>query len=216
MLRAALFAPLFFFAVSIAATEAIPARRPAPAAGKPEEAAASKEKPNPRPSERLRERAQKLPAAPEGVTDLFFDEFFKTPVGPRGLDMTDRLTEMNGKKVRILGYMVRQSKATPWTLLLAPMPLIAHEGEFALAEDLPPSTVRVLLPRNSNPITPYTPGLLLLTGKLDIGDREEADGRHSLVRLHLDPPPAPSAQAAASTNTPAAITQLSASEPVRR
>lgn len=208
--------PFFLLAISSVANEAASARHPVPAAEKAAETSTPKEKPNPKPSEILRERVRKLPAAPEGVADLFFDEFFKSPVGPRGLDMTDRLTELNGKKVRLLGYMVRQGKPTPWTLMLSPMPLIAHEGEFALAEDLPPSTVRVLLPRNSKPITPYTPGLLLLTGRLDVGDREEADGRHSLVRLHLDPPAASSTQATMSTNTSSPATQLSAADPIRR
>lgn len=32
----------------------------------------------------------------------------------------------------------------------------------------------------------YTPQLLLLTGTLSVGNREEADGRMSIVRLTLD------------------------------
>jgi hypothetical protein len=35
---------------------------------------------------------------------------------------------------------------------------------------------------------PYTPGLMLLTGTLSVGNRPEPDGRISLVRLELDPP----------------------------
>jgi hypothetical protein len=145
--------------------------------------------PGPSPAKALRNHVATLPPAPDGVKDLFFDEFFRSPVGPKGLDLTERLASLNGERVRILGYMVQQSKATPWTLLLAPLPLISHETEFGLAEDLPASTVRVVLPRSAQPVTPHTPGLLLLTGRLEVGDREEADGRHSLVRLIADPPP---------------------------
>jgi hypothetical protein len=34
-----------------------------------------------------------VPAAPEGVSDLQFNEFFKNPVGPKGLELTPRLLE---------------------------------------------------------------------------------------------------------------------------
>jgi hypothetical protein len=37
---------------------------------------------------------------------------------------------------------------------------------------------------------PHTPGLLLLTGRLELGSREEPDGRVSTVRLVLDARPA--------------------------
>jgi hypothetical protein len=35
---------------------------------------------------------------------------------------------------------------------------------------------------------PFTPGPLLLTGTLSVGNRQEPSGRVSLVRLQLDPP----------------------------
>ncbi len=141
------------------------------------------------PVETLKSLVQKLPPAPEGVSNLFFDDFFKSPVGRLGLEINPKLTELNGRKVRVLGFMVKQTRPTPWTLMLAPMPLICNEVEFGLADDLPASTLRVLLPKSHQPITPFTPGLLLLTGRIEVGDREEADGRHSLVRLQLDPLP---------------------------
>ena len=53
-----------------------------------------------------------------------------------------RLLELAGQRVRILGYQVKQSRPTPWTLMLAPMPLVSNEVEFGLAEDLPPTVVR--------------------------------------------------------------------------
>jgi hypothetical protein len=155
-------------------------------------AAASATVPSPKtlarnhPSEALKAWTQQLPPAPEGVSDLRFDEFFKRPVGPLGLELNPRLRELDGKRVRILGYMVKQSRPTPWTLMLSPMPGVSNEVEFGLAEDLPPNVVRVFLPRGPQPIPPHTPGLLLLTGRLEVGSREEADGRHSLVRLYAE------------------------------
>lgn len=157
-------------------------RRPDP----PQKPDSANEPASKRPSDLLRDRVSQLPPPPEGVTDVFFDEFFRMPVGPKGLETTEKLASLDGKRVRILGHMVKQVQATPWTLLLSPVPANVHERDYGLAEDLPPNVVRVLLPRSRQPKTPYTPGLLLLTGRLEVGDREEPDGRHSIVRLHLD------------------------------
>ena len=165
-----------------------------------------------RPSDQLRDRVAKLTPPPDGVTDIFFDEFFRMPVGPKGLELTERLTSLDGKKVRILGHMVKQVRATPWTLLLSPVPATAHERDYGLAEDLPPNVVRVLLPRNHQPKVLFTPGLLLLTGRLEVGDREEPDGRHSIVRLHLDP----KSETPAAPAPEASVDPLSTSETLRR
>lgn len=185
---AAFAAPFLLVACALASGPKHSRRASKPAEAPALGATAAPPAPQPRPSELLRTKVAALPPAPEGVSDLCFDEFFKLPVGPKGLEITERLKSLHGQQVRILGFMVKQARATPWTLLLAPMPLISHEGEFGLAEDLPPTTVRVILPRTPAPVTPFTPGLLLLTGRLEVGDQEEADGRHSLVRLHLGLP----------------------------
>lgn len=131
-----------------------------------------------------------LPTPPPGVSDLKWGEFFVRPVGDGGLTITPRLRGLNGKRVRILGYMVGQEAPTPGVLLLAPIPLTIeeHEGGFS---DLPPATVRVLVPHARGAVFPRTHRLLLLTGVLQVGNREEPDGSVSLVRLILDPPLAP-------------------------
>lgn len=172
-------------APSHAGETAKPVRRPATATGT-NTAVSAKVLARNHPTEALKAWMDQLPPAPEGVSDLRFDEFFRNPVGPRGLELTQRLSGLSGKRVRILGYQVKQSRPTPWTLLLAPMPLVSNEVEFGLAEDLPPNVVRVFVPRDHRPVVAHSKGLLLLTGRLEVGDREEPDGRHSLVRLHLD------------------------------
>jgi hypothetical protein len=133
-----------------------------------------------------------LPPAPDGVTHLEFTQFFKRPVGPNGLEVTEEVAALNGKRVRLLGYMVKQANPSPWKILLSPVPRITREREYSHAEDLPPNVVHVFLPRDPHPIRPHAPGRFLLTGRFEVGNREEADGRTSLFRLHLDPPaPAP-------------------------
>ena len=130
-----------------------------------------------------------LPPLPAEVTELKFSEFFVSPIGDRGLVLTEKLRGLEGKRVRLLGYMVRQEEATPGKFLLTPLPVEVHEHDSQFADDLPPSTVHVFVPACRDQPVPYTRQLLLLTGALSVGNREEADGRISLVRLALDPPP---------------------------
>ncbi|AHF91857.1 hypothetical protein OPIT5_18170 [Opitutaceae bacterium TAV5] len=165
---------------------------------------------------------EKFPPAPEGVTDLRFSDFFKKPVGPRGLELSDRLRGLAGKRVRIMGFMVQQEQPVPHRVILAPYAFTTNEAEYGLCDDLPPAVVFVDVPgtrispehRSAAPFVsplfaraaqfccstlkgeearkvavPWTPGPLLLTGRLEIGNREEPDGRVSFIRLALDPTP---------------------------
>jgi hypothetical protein len=129
-----------------------------------------------------------LPSLPNDVAELEFDEFFQKPVGPLGLQYSDKLNRLNGRKVRILGYMVKQSKPVERTFLFSPRPIINNEQEYGLADDLPASTVHVFTTAAAPAQVPFTPGPLLLTGTLSLGNCVEADGRTSTIRLHLDPP----------------------------
>lgn len=128
-----------------------------------------------------------LPPLPEGVTNLKFRDFFEMPVGPRGLVMTPKLLALDGQRVRILGYMARQEEPHPGFFLLAPVPVGVAEASDGMADDLPASTLFVHLPpRHAREVAPYRPGLVLVTGVLSVGNREEADGRISIARLQLD------------------------------
>jgi hypothetical protein len=154
-----------------------------------------------------------LPPLPEGVEELKFEEFFRLPVGPRGLDCTERLRALDGKKVRILGFQVREQISTctdcatdtarpgakprpawinhlvPGRLLLSPSPATINMAHYGLCDDLPPQTVYVTAPDFFGEPVPFTPGLLLLTGTLSVGNKTEADGRISVVRLELETAP---------------------------
>ncbi len=132
--------------------------------------------------------AAKLPPLPADVTEIKFGDFFVRPVGTRGLEVTDQLRQLDGRRVRILGYMVQQEEAPPGRLLLAPVPAQIHEHDNGLADDLPPSLVFVSVPTLPDSPVPHVPGLMLLTGTLGVGGQAEKDGRISLVRLTLDPP----------------------------
>lgn len=119
------------------------------------------------------------------VTNLSFSEIFER-VGNRGLVWTDKARALHGRRVNIVGYMVHQEQPSPGVFLLAPFPLQLHESEYGLAEDLPPAIVRVVAPAHRDRIVPFAPGSLSLVGTLEIGNREETDGRISMLRLQMD------------------------------
>ncbi len=138
------------------------------------------------PGEKVKPTTEKLLPIPAGVTELKFSEFFVTPIGPRGLVVTEKLTSLDGKRVRMLGYMVRHEAPLPGKFLFTAMPVQVHEHDSS--DDLPAAVVHVSVPTCRDKQVPYAPGLMLLTGTLSVGQREEADGRTSVVRLALDPP----------------------------
>lgn len=141
-----------------------------------------------------------LPAVPEGVEELKFAELFKLPVGPAGLEFSDRARRLDGRRVRLLGFMVKQEQGAPGVAMLAPFAATTHEEEYGLCDDLPPALVFIEVPNSHGAAVPYTPGPLLLTGRLELGRREESDERVSHVRLVLDAAPASAAMPAGAPN----------------
>lgn len=146
--------------------------------------------------------------APDGVTDLAFRDFFRIPVGAYGLEMTDTLKALDGKKVRVVGFMVKEdlhacsscvpdgAKMTPAQLarqatvpgriMLTPHRSTVAKWHFGLSDDLPPQTVFITIPEMQGKIIKYRPEPLLLIGTLSVGNQAEEDGRISVVRLVLD------------------------------
>ena len=125
-----------------------------------------------------------VPAQP-GVTDLKFREFFKMPIGARGLEASAKLVALAGQRVRILGYMARQALPGAGTFILAPLPVALGDEDESLSDDLPASSVFVHF--NPGVDVAHFSGLLRLTGTLSLGPFDEADGHVSTVRLELDP-----------------------------
>lgn len=128
-----------------------------------------------------------LHAAPAGVTDLKFAELFKLPVGDKGLQPTDKLLALQGKPVRMVGYVANAEEPTPGMLILSPLPVVLGDDDEKLVDDLPPTAVFVhLSPVFAKYPTPNFSGLIQLTGRLETGALEEADGHVSHIRLRLD------------------------------
>jgi len=159
--------------------------------------------------EKIEMKKIELPPLPAGVEDLNFRDFFVTPVGDGGLTLTERLQSLNGKRVRLIGYMVYEDltrcnsctsvrtiggrpipawmEATvPGRMMLTSRPAAVSHSHYGLADDLPPQTVFVTVPDKIGQLVPYTPGPLVITGILSVGSQKEMDGRVSQVRLELD------------------------------
>ena len=129
----------------------------------------------------------KLPPLPDGVEELSFQEFFQNPVGPRGLEPSSRLLSLNGKRVRLLGYVAEMERSNKRNILFAPMPLRPQPEEYGLCDDIPATHVLVTIPGDPGVQVPIVPGALLLTGTLSVGNSDEG-GEMSFVRMLLDPP----------------------------
>ena len=124
------------------------------------------------------------------VTELRFRNFFRLPVGPTGLDISDTLRQADGQAVRLVGYMVQQEGLAPGRFMLAPRPVQMGEQADGEADDLPPATVMVYLdPEQRDWAVPHVRGLVAVCGRLSVGRLEEQDGRVARVCLQQGPGP---------------------------
>ena len=142
--------------------------------------------------------------AASDIVDLKFEEFFKMPVGRYGLEMTEKLMSLDGKKVRIRGYMVKEDRChgghahnpadadkevVKGRFMLSPAPVMVSYACFGTSDDLFPQTVFVRIPELANKPVPYSSTPLEVIGTLSVGPSQEPDDRISQVRLALDPLP---------------------------
>jgi hypothetical protein len=126
-----------------------------------------------------------LPAAP---VELGFADFFAQPIGPRGLEPTARLRAAAGGEVRLVGFMVQREQPQAGRFLLAPRPVTMAEHADGEADDLPATTVTVVLPESQRQrLVAHQGGPVALTGRLEYGPAEDETGRVSWLRLHLAP-----------------------------
>jgi hypothetical protein len=126
------------------------------------------------------------PSPVDQAPELRFQDFYQRPISPKGAQFTDTLQQANGRTVRITGYMVQNERPNLGRFMLTPRPVRMSEHADGDADDLPLSWVMVYLdPSQKEFAIPYVRGLIELTGTLQTGRMEEADGRVSWVRLQL-------------------------------
>lgn len=126
-----------------------------------------------------------LAGAVAAQTDLRFNEFYRLPIGPKGLEPSRKLLALQGQAVRLVGYRVPVADAPPGLLILSPLPVSLGDEDESFADDLPASAVYVHLPEAAAAALPPS-GLLSVSGRLQLGAQREADGRFSFVRLVLE------------------------------
>ena len=120
---------------------------------------------------------------PDSAVPLSFKEFFEA--SPRELVASGKLLSLNGKRVRITGYMARMERQVLGAFYLVPHPVICDE-EGAGTSDLPVENVLVLVRSAKGKEIAFIPRPLEVTGILEVGNRAEEDGRVSAIRLTLD------------------------------
>ncbi len=109
-----------------------------------------------------------LPPPSAGVVELRFRDLVKLPIGPRGLEPGEALKANLGKRVRMVGFMVRQADAVPGRFLLSPVPVEIGNADEGLADDVPAALVEIEL-ADPFAILPWMPGLLQIGGTLEAG-----------------------------------------------
>src|SRR5215813_9485842 len=124
---------------------------------------------------------------PEPAVALSFKEFFEAT--PRELKPSQKLLSLNGKRVRMVGYMARMERVVPGAFYLVPHPVMCDE-EGGGTSDLPVENVLVLVRSAKDREIAFIPRPVEVTGILEVGNREEEDGRVSAIRLTLDAKPA--------------------------
>ena len=116
---------------------------------------------------------------------LSFRDFFEP--GPRSLEPTARLLALAGKRVRLVGYMAQMEAPPKGGFYLCSSPVLATESGAGTA-DLPPTAVLVLVRSAKGQELGHIPRSLEVTGVLELGPREDEDGRVSMIRIALEGP----------------------------
>jgi hypothetical protein len=122
----------------------------------------------------------------EGYEPLPLRDLYVLPAGPHGLQFTEKTRALNHRRVRIEGHMVRHFHEDAGLFLFADVPAAHNQAEYMLADSLPTSLMHVQLPVIEGRTPAWRRERLIILGTLEIGARQEIDGRVSHVRLIAD------------------------------
>jgi hypothetical protein len=121
-------------------------------------------------------------------TTLELQSFFKLPVGPKGLEVNDKVKQASGQKVRLTGFMVKHELPMQGAFMLAPRPVQMSEHADGEANDLPASVCWVYLDSTQKDwLVPYIPGPVTVEGHFMFKRVEANDGSVAWFHLHLAP-----------------------------
>jgi hypothetical protein len=122
----------------------------------------------------------------EEVTTIRLQSFFKMPIGPKGLEVSEKV--LNGQKIRLTGYMVQNELPTQGVFMLSPRPIQLSEHADGDANDLPAAVCLVYLDdRQKNWVVPHIAGPLTVEGQFTFKRIEASDGSVAWFHLYLAP-----------------------------
>jgi len=121
-----------------------------------------------------------LDAAP-----LRFDEMLVATA--KALEPSPKLESLNGKRVRMVGYMAYQEEPPVGGFFLCARPTHNDESGGGTG-DLPPTAVLVVVRSANGKRVEHITRPVEVTGILELGRSEREDGTISYVRLILDRP----------------------------
>jgi hypothetical protein len=121
--------------------------------------------------------------APKGpASPLEFRELFAA--GP-ALKPSAKALALDGKRVRIVGFMAEMEEPIEGAFYLVPRPIKLDESGGGTG-DLPLESVLIAVPGAEGKLLPHVDGALEGTGVLEVGNRADERGRVSNFRLRLD------------------------------
>lgn len=124
----------------------------------------------------------------EKVTTIRFQSFFKLPIGPKGLEVSEEVLNASGQKIRLTGYMVKNELPTQGVFMLSPRPIQLSEHADGDANDLPAAVCLVYLDEHQkNWIVPHIAGPLTVEGQFAFKRIEASDGSVAWFHLYLAP-----------------------------
>lgn len=127
------------------------------------------------------------PAAPSGAAPTLRLQELLERDGD-ALRPSARAASLAGRRVHLDGFMARMEEPPGGGFWLVPRPLECDESGDGTG-DLPPSAVFVVVRSAGARAVAFRPGLLSVTGVLELGARAGPDGRVSSIRILLDRPP---------------------------
>lgn len=122
----------------------------------------------------------------ESYAPMTFGDLYVTPAGPKGLEYTTRLKALEGQRVRMTGFMVRIVNQDPDVFMFSDRPVSTHSCQIGGIPDVPVTVVHAILAAKPGCGTAWQPYAVTVFGRLELGGREEKDGRYSYIRIRAD------------------------------
>ncbi len=127
--------------------------------------------------------SRSAPESSDRATPLAFGELLAPGAVLRP---SDKALALNGKRVRIVGFMAEMEEPLAGAFYLVPRPLKLDESGAGTG-DLPLESILVDVPGPVGRAIAHVEGALAGTGVLEVGNRADVQGRVANFRLRLDP-----------------------------